>query len=136
MSWWPPRSPPSPPLERVTTRPLPDDVEPCELVRVVTRPPEDPEPLPDDPTECDALVRVVTGALGEPEPATGDPTECDALVRVVTEAVPPATVPAEPTARDPLAWVRTELAGATPTPPPLPPMALGPPWRPVPCPER
>jgi hypothetical protein len=46
---------------------------PCELVRVVTRPPDGAEPVADDPLECDALVRVVTGAVGAPEPAVYEP---------------------------------------------------------------
>jgi hypothetical protein len=59
---------------------------PCELVRVVTRPPEGAEPVADDPPERDALVRVVTGAVGAPEPAAYELPAWEALVRVVTRA--------------------------------------------------
>lgn len=100
------------------TCPLPDDEEPWELLRVVTCPPEEADPPAEDP-ECDALVRVVTGALEDPELDADDPVECEALVRVVTGAVPATKVPADPATCEPLAWVRTALAGRVPTPPPV-----------------
>ena len=51
---------PAAPLERVVTLPPPDRRSPCELVRVVTGPPDEPEP---PPVECAVLVRVVAGGL-------------------------------------------------------------------------
>jgi hypothetical protein len=133
-----------------------DPPEPCELVRVVTGPPDGARlPAVEPDPECD--VRVVTGAAEgaelavepeldvEPElecdarvvtgPAEGaelpvtPELECDALVRVVTAAPPAAAVAADPAACVPLDPVRTErVEGERPRLP----AAGGPPDGPIP----
>lgn len=136
---WSPPSPPSlpsppwPPLERVVTCPLPvvEPPEPCELVRVVTGPPDEPEPVVEPEPPCEVLVRVATGAPDTAALAG----ECGALVRVVTAAPLTDTVVPDPTRCEPLAPVCTALAaGEAPRRPRREPPPDGPiPWRACSC---